>query len=139
MKDIYVLIECNIAPWSFPFHSGKFSPQQPNDQTTNHLQLVLPSSKWINSFPIVSRLRALFFFPFRLSSFPMIFIFLFRFRKSKVIGPLHMSGPLCVSTDAQRIVTCVRDRLLLTDLATGSEICRFATVPIPQYVILPLH
>ena len=130
-----VLLECNIAPWSFLF---LLALKQTNKQINNHLQLVPRPQNGSTSYQSSHDLVRSIFFPpaFRFSN---DIYFLFRFRKSKVIGPLHMSGPLCVSTDAQRIVTCVRDRLLLTDLATGSEICRFATVPIPQSVTLPLH
>jgi len=78
------------------------------------------------------------FFPSNFRQF-IYLKFPFSFRKSRVIGPLHMSGPVSVSTDAQRIVTCVRDKPLLTDLATGDEVCRFATVCVPQYFDTPFY
>ncbi|KAG9000005.1 U3 small nucleolar RNA-associated protein 13 [Tulasnella sp. JGI-2019a] len=47
------------------------------------------------------------------------------FRKQKVIGPLHTNGPFAATSDGRRIVTCVNEEAILTDVGTGAEICRF--------------
>ncbi|KAF8588517.1 U3 small nucleolar RNA-associated protein [Ramaria rubella] len=47
------------------------------------------------------------------------------FRKARVIGPLHTAGPIAISHDARRIITCVQDELLLTDVESGVEVSRF--------------
>ncbi|KAF8525267.1 U3 small nucleolar RNA-associated protein [Hysterangium stoloniferum] len=47
------------------------------------------------------------------------------FRKGRVIASLHTGGPFAVSHDARRIVTCVQDEVVLTDIESGIEICRF--------------
>lgn len=44
------------------------------------------------------------------------------------LGPLYTSGPITFTPDGSRIVTCVGEDVLLTDVETGTEICRFAGV-----------
>ncbi|OBZ79826.1 putative U3 small nucleolar RNA-associated protein 13 [Grifola frondosa] len=48
------------------------------------------------------------------------------FKKSRVIAPLHTAGPVAVTPDGTRLVTCVGEEALLTDVKAGVEICRFA-------------
>ncbi|KAG8953427.1 U3 small nucleolar RNA-associated protein 13 [Tulasnella sp. 424] len=61
------------------------------------------------------------------------------FRKTKVISPLHTSGPFAVSSDCRRLVTCVDDEVVLTDVDSASEICRFKgdTTPATALAITP--
>ncbi|KAF8322220.1 WD40 repeat-like protein, partial [Clavulina sp. PMI_390] len=47
------------------------------------------------------------------------------FKKSKVIAPLHTSGPVAITKDGTRLLTCVGEQILCTDIASGVEICRF--------------
>ncbi|KAG8925792.1 U3 small nucleolar RNA-associated protein 13 [Tulasnella sp. 418] len=47
------------------------------------------------------------------------------FKKSKVIAPLHTGGPIAVTSDGKRLITCVGTEALLVDVDTSSEICRF--------------
>ncbi|TFK56842.1 WD40 repeat-like protein [Heliocybe sulcata] len=47
------------------------------------------------------------------------------FKKSKVIAPLHTGGPVAVTQDGTRLVTCVGEEAVLTDVKSGQEICRF--------------
>ncbi|TFY75911.1 hypothetical protein EWM64_g8099, partial [Hericium alpestre] len=47
------------------------------------------------------------------------------FKKARVIAPLHTGGPVAVTADGQRLVTCVGEEAILTDLSQGLEICRF--------------
>ncbi|KAH8835581.1 U3 small nucleolar RNA-associated protein [Flagelloscypha sp. PMI_526] len=47
------------------------------------------------------------------------------FKKTRSIAPLYTSGPVAVTTDGQRIITCIGDQILLTEIASGTEICRF--------------
>ena len=44
------------------------------------------------------------------------------------MAPLHTAGPVAATPDAAKLLTCVNDQVLLTDLTTGFEICRFAGV-----------
>ncbi|KZP28864.1 WD40 repeat-like protein [Athelia psychrophila] len=48
------------------------------------------------------------------------------FKKARCIAPLHTSGPVAVTTDGTRLVTCVEEQILLTEVTTGLEVCRFA-------------
>ncbi|KAI0361058.1 WD40 repeat-like protein [Trametes cingulata] len=48
------------------------------------------------------------------------------FKKARVIAPLHTAGPVAVTPDGSRLVTCVGEDALLTDVKAGVEICRFA-------------
>ncbi|KAG8892893.1 U3 small nucleolar RNA-associated protein 13, partial [Tulasnella sp. 408] len=61
------------------------------------------------------------------------------FRKTKVISPLHTSGPFAVSSDGRRLVTCVDDEVVLTDVDSASEVCRFKgdTTPVTALAITP--
>lgn len=45
-----------------------------------------------------------------------------------MIGPLYTSGPVAVAPNGIAIATCVADEVLYTDIKTGIEICKFATV-----------
>lgn len=45
-----------------------------------------------------------------------------------MITPIHTAGPIAVSHDARSIVTCVQEDVLLTDVQSGIEICRFQGV-----------
>lgn len=51
-----------------------------------------------------------------------------RFKNSRSIAPLYTSGPVTLTADGIRIVTCVAEEVLLTNVLTGVEICRFAGV-----------
>ncbi|KAF8508759.1 WD40-repeat-containing domain protein [Gautieria morchelliformis] len=61
------------------------------------------------------------------------------FRKARVLAPLHTGGPIAISSDARRIVTCVQEEILLTDVQNGTEICRFQsdTVAVTSLCISP--
>ncbi|KAI0673654.1 U3 small nucleolar RNA-associated protein [Trametes maxima] len=48
------------------------------------------------------------------------------FKKARVVAPLHTAGPVAVTPDGLRLVTCVGEDALLTDVQAGVEICRFA-------------
>lgn len=50
------------------------------------------------------------------------------FKKAKVIAPLHTSGPVAITKDGTRLITCVGEQVLCTDIASGAEICRFKGV-----------
>ncbi|KAJ3767152.1 U3 small nucleolar RNA-associated protein [Lentinula raphanica] len=47
------------------------------------------------------------------------------FKNARKISPLYTSGPVAVTPDGQKIVTCVEEEILLTDVNSGTEICRF--------------
>ncbi|KAF9454166.1 U3 small nucleolar RNA-associated protein [Macrolepiota fuliginosa MF-IS2] len=47
------------------------------------------------------------------------------FKNVRSLGPLYTSGPIAFTPDGLRIVTCVGEDVLLTDVETGTEICRF--------------
>ncbi|KIM31724.1 hypothetical protein M408DRAFT_237363 [Serendipita vermifera MAFF 305830] len=47
------------------------------------------------------------------------------YRKTRSIGPLHTEGPVIVTSDAKRIITCLGEQAILTNVETGEEICRF--------------
>ncbi|KAJ4485756.1 U3 small nucleolar RNA-associated protein [Lentinula aciculospora] len=49
----------------------------------------------------------------------------YRFKNARKISPLYTSGPVAVTPDGQKIVTCVGEEILLTDVTSGTEICRF--------------
>lgn len=51
-----------------------------------------------------------------------------RFKKSRVIAPLYTGGPVAVTQDGTRLVTCIGEEAVLTDVREGREICRFAGV-----------
>ncbi|KAF9015672.1 U3 small nucleolar RNA-associated protein [Cyathus striatus] len=48
------------------------------------------------------------------------------FKKARTIAPLYTSGPVAVTSDGSKIVTCVGEDILLTEVDTGIEICRFS-------------
>ncbi|KAJ6503263.1 U3 small nucleolar RNA-associated protein [Mycena vitilis] len=48
------------------------------------------------------------------------------FKNARVIAPLYTSGPVAAVQNGTKIVTCIEQNALLTDVATGIEICRFA-------------
>lgn len=50
------------------------------------------------------------------------------FKKARVVAPLHTAGPVAPTPDGSRLVTCVGEDALLTDIKAGVEICRFAGV-----------
>ncbi|KAF9074899.1 U3 small nucleolar RNA-associated protein [Rhodocollybia butyracea] len=47
------------------------------------------------------------------------------FKNARRISPLYTSGPVAATSDGQKIVTCVGEEILLTDVTSGTEICRF--------------
>ncbi|KZT27711.1 U3 small nucleolar RNA-associated protein [Neolentinus lepideus HHB14362 ss-1] len=47
------------------------------------------------------------------------------FKKGKVIAPLHTGGAVAVAQDGTKLVTCVGEEAVLTDVKSGQEICRF--------------
>ncbi|KAF8078978.1 U3 small nucleolar RNA-associated protein [Lyophyllum atratum] len=49
------------------------------------------------------------------------------FKNARSIGPLYTSGPVAITLDGNKIVTCVSEDILLTNVSTGVEICRFAS------------
>ncbi|KAF7307205.1 U3 small nucleolar RNA-associated protein [Mycena indigotica] len=63
------------------------------------------------------------------------------FKNARSIAPLYTSGPVAVAQNGTRIVTCIEETALLTDVATGEEICRFAsdTEPITSLSLSPKH
>ncbi|KAF7347597.1 U3 small nucleolar RNA-associated protein [Mycena venus] len=48
------------------------------------------------------------------------------FKNARAIAPLYTSGPVATTQNGSKIVTCVEETALLTDVSTGIEICRFA-------------
>ncbi|CAK5280627.1 unnamed protein product [Mycena citricolor] len=48
------------------------------------------------------------------------------FKNARSIAPLYTSGPVAAFEDGTKILTCVEETVLLTDVETGVEICRFA-------------
>ncbi|KAF9531950.1 U3 small nucleolar RNA-associated protein [Crepidotus variabilis] len=61
------------------------------------------------------------------------------FKKARTIAPLYTSGGVATSHEGKRIVTCVGEDILLTDVENGTEICRFAgdTQPINSLCVTP--
>ncbi|KAI0348291.1 U3 small nucleolar RNA-associated protein [Trametopsis cervina] len=47
------------------------------------------------------------------------------FKKARVVAPLYTGGPVAVTPDGNRLVTCVGEEAILTDVQEGREICRF--------------
>ncbi|KAA1467886.1 WD40 repeat-like protein [Dentipellis sp. KUC8613] len=47
------------------------------------------------------------------------------FKKARTIAPLYTGGPVAITPDGHRLVTCLGEEALLTDLDRGTEICRF--------------
>jgi hypothetical protein len=54
--------------------------------------------------------------------------FLYRFKKARTIAPLYTAGAVAVTSDGKRLVSCVGEEMLLTDVESGEEICRFVGV-----------
>jgi hypothetical protein len=50
------------------------------------------------------------------------------FRNARSIAPLYTSGPVAATQNGSKIITCIEESALLTDVLTGIEICRFAGV-----------
>ncbi|KAI0783305.1 WD40 repeat-like protein [Abortiporus biennis] len=48
------------------------------------------------------------------------------FKKARVIAPLYTGGPVAITQDGKRLVTCVGEEAVLTDVEEGRKICRFA-------------
>ncbi|KAH9486256.1 Transducin beta-like protein 3 [Psilocybe cubensis] len=61
------------------------------------------------------------------------------FKKARTIAPLYTSGAVAITLDGTRLVTCVAEDILLTDVETGVQICRFVgdTQPISSLCITP--
>ncbi|KAL0576700.1 U3 small nucleolar RNA-associated protein 13 [Marasmius crinis-equi] len=61
------------------------------------------------------------------------------FKNAKAISPLYTSGPVVVTSDGKKIITCVGEDVLLTDVSTGTQICRFSgdTESITSLAITP--
>ncbi|PPQ72265.1 hypothetical protein CVT24_004682 [Panaeolus cyanescens] len=49
------------------------------------------------------------------------------FKKARTIAPLYTSGPVAVTQDGTKLVTCVGEDVVLTNVQDGVEICRFAS------------
>ncbi|KAK7695029.1 hypothetical protein QCA50_002217 [Cerrena zonata] len=47
------------------------------------------------------------------------------FKKARVISPLYTGGPVAATPDGTRLVTCVGEEAVLTNVEEGTEICRF--------------
>ncbi|TCD63181.1 U3 small nucleolar RNA-associated protein 13 [Steccherinum ochraceum] len=48
------------------------------------------------------------------------------FKKARIVAPLYTGGPVAASEDGTKLVTCVGEDAILTDIEGGTEICRFA-------------
>ncbi|KAF4611752.1 hypothetical protein D9613_004247 [Agrocybe pediades] len=61
------------------------------------------------------------------------------FKKARTIAPLYTSGAVAITSDGTKLVTCVAEDILLTDVESGVEICRFLgdTQPINSLCITP--
>lgn len=59
--------------------------------------------------------------------------------KQRVIGPLHTAGPVGLTPDGTRVITCVGEQVLLTDIQSGRELCRFAGVRLISSWVLTMH
>ncbi|TRM66255.1 WD40-repeat-containing domain protein [Schizophyllum amplum] len=49
------------------------------------------------------------------------------FKKARVVGPIYTGGPVAITQDGTKLVTALSDELLLTDVSSGDEICRFSS------------
>ena len=56
------------------------------------------------------------------------FLGLFSFKNARTIAPLYTSGAVAITSDGMRLVTCVEEDILLTNVENGLEICRFVGV-----------
>ncbi|KIJ66198.1 hypothetical protein HYDPIDRAFT_166510 [Hydnomerulius pinastri MD-312] len=61
------------------------------------------------------------------------------YKKLRTIAPLHTTGSIAVTSDGSRIVTCVAEEALFTDLTTGELLCKFSgdTEPITSLCLTP--
>ncbi|KAF8971741.1 U3 small nucleolar RNA-associated protein [Flammula alnicola] len=61
------------------------------------------------------------------------------FKKARTIAPLYTSGAVAITSDGTRLVSCVAEDILLTNIENGLEICRFVgdTQPINSLCITP--
>ena len=59
--------------------------------------------------------------------------------RQRVIGPLHTSGPVGLTPDGTRVITCVGEQLVLTDIQSGRELCRFPGVRLILCCTLTMH
>ncbi|KAJ7293063.1 U3 small nucleolar RNA-associated protein [Mycena rebaudengoi] len=48
------------------------------------------------------------------------------FKNARSIAPLYTSGPVAATQNGNKIITCIEEHALLTDVSTGIELCRFA-------------
>ena len=48
--------------------------------------------------------------------------------RQRVIGPLHTGGPVGLTPDGTRVITCVGEQVVLTDIQSGRELCRLVGV-----------
>ncbi|KAF5368320.1 hypothetical protein D9758_002172 [Tetrapyrgos nigripes] len=48
------------------------------------------------------------------------------FKNARSIAPLYTSGPVALTPDGLKIVTCVGEDILYTEIASGNRICQFA-------------
>lgn len=59
-----------------------------------------------------------------------------RFKKTRTIAPLYTSGGVAITQDCKRLVTCVGEDILFTDVSNGAEICRFVSVRVPGFMLV---
>ncbi|KAJ7459183.1 U3 small nucleolar RNA-associated protein [Mycena galericulata] len=61
------------------------------------------------------------------------------FKNARSIAPLYTSGPVAATQNGSKIITCIEEHALLTDVPSGIEICRFAgdTEPITAMCLSP--
>ncbi|EIN13890.1 U3 small nucleolar RNA-associated protein [Punctularia strigosozonata HHB-11173 SS5] len=48
------------------------------------------------------------------------------FKKARVVAPLYTGGPVAVAGDGSKLFSCVAEDVVMTDIASGTEMCRFA-------------
>ncbi|KAL1740774.1 WD40-repeat-containing domain protein [Schizophyllum fasciatum] len=49
------------------------------------------------------------------------------FKKARVVGPVYTGGPVAITQDGARLVTTLSEEVLLSEVASGEEICRFTS------------
>ena len=59
-----------------------------------------------------------------------------RFKKARTIAPLYTAGAVAVTSDGKRLVSCVAEEILLTDVESGEEICRFVGVGVSFFAFI---
>ncbi|KAF8899096.1 U3 small nucleolar RNA-associated protein [Infundibulicybe gibba] len=47
------------------------------------------------------------------------------FKNARSIAPLYTAGPVAVTPDGSAVITCLSDEILLTEISTGTKMCRF--------------